>query len=148
MLWARLLVGVGFTYAGVIHILDMHREAELFGAQAGWQSWPVVGDWRPLQVVLWLAFAEFFLGVFLFGGLLLRILSAPAAIVAGLQVAAVGVTGGWLSPLLLVGSLALLLRGGGSGTMDATLGKMQQRSLERELERQALRNAERQSSEG
>jgi hypothetical protein len=126
-------------YQGVIHILEMRAAADLFAAQPGWDSWPIVGGRRPLELVLWLAFVEFFLGVFLFGGLLLRILSVPAIFVAGFQVAVLGLSGGLVPPLLAVGSGLLLLRGGGPGTMDATLGKMQRRSLEREAERQAAR---------
>ncbi len=124
-------------YQGVSHILEMRAAADSFVAHADWQSWPLVGGRRPLELVLWLAFVEFFLGVFLFGGLLLRILSAAAVVVAGFQVAALGLDAGVLAPLLAAGSAVLLLRGGGAGTMDSTLGKMQRRSLEREAERQA-----------
>jgi hypothetical protein len=124
-------------YLGVSHILEMRAAADLFAAQTGWQSWPIVGGRRPLEVVLWLALIEFFLGVFLFGGLLLRILSAVAVAVAGFQVVVLGLSAGLLPPLLTFGSTMLLVKGGGAGTMDATLGKMQRRSLEREAARQA-----------
>ncbi len=143
MLWIRLLVGAGFMYQGVIHILEMRAAADLFAAQPGWESWPFVGGRRPLELVLWLAFVEFFLGVFLFGGLLTRILGAVALLVAGFQVIALGLGGGLLPPLLALGSGIVTLRGGGAGTMDRTLGKMQQRSIEREAERARAREATR-----
>jgi uncharacterized membrane protein YphA (DoxX/SURF4 family) len=148
LLWIRLLVGAGFMYQGVAHIQGMRDGADLFAANPGWQAWPIVGGMRPLELVLWLALVEFFLGVFLFGGLLTRILGAVAVLVAGLQVVAVGLGGGPFPPLLALGSAIVTLRGGGAGTMDTTLGKMQQRSIEREAERARAREAERATSGG
>ncbi len=135
LLWARLLVGVGFMYQGVTRITEMRTIAELFARSGGWQSWPLVGGIRPLELVLWLALLEFFLGVFLFGGLLTRILGVVAIAVVGFQLAAVGLAGGVLNPLLLAGSAAVTALGGGPGTMDSVLGKMQRRSMERAAER-------------
>jgi uncharacterized membrane protein YphA (DoxX/SURF4 family) len=139
LLWVRLLVGAGFMYHGVGHVREMRAAADLLAASGGWQAWPLVGGLRPLEVVLWLALLEFFLGVFLFGGLLTRVLGAIAFLVSAFQVAALGAAGGLLNPLLLLGSAAVAARGGGAGTMDATLGKMQRRSLEREAARRASR---------
>jgi hypothetical protein len=62
LLWARLLVGVGFMYQGVTRITEMRTAAELFARAGGWQSWPLVGGIRPLELVLWLALLEFFFG--------------------------------------------------------------------------------------
>jgi hypothetical protein len=140
LLWTRLLVGAGLMYQGVAHIQEMRAWADLFTTHAGWQSWPGLGAWRPLELVLWVAFAEFFLGVFLFGGLLTRMLGVAAAVIAGLQVVALGADGGVLAPLLAVGAALVAIRGGGVGTMDSTLGKMQRRSLEREAERRGQRS--------
>src|SRR5215210_774359 len=107
LLWARLLVGVGFMYQGVTRITEMRTAAELFARASGWQSWPLVGGIRPLELVLWLALLEFFLGVFLFGGLLTRILGVVAIVVVGFQLAAIGLAGGLLNHLLLAGSAAV-----------------------------------------
>jgi uncharacterized membrane protein YphA (DoxX/SURF4 family) len=135
LLWIRLLVGAGFMYQGVTHVLEMRSGADLFAASADWQAWPLVGALRPLELVLWLALTEFFLGVFLFCGLLTRILGVVAALVAGFQLAALGPGAGVLNALLALGSAAITFRGGGGGTMDAVLGKMQRRSIERAAER-------------
>jgi hypothetical protein len=43
----------------------------------------------------------------------------------------------------VLASLVFLLKGGGAGTMDSLLGGMQRRSIEREAERDAIREAER-----
>jgi len=139
LLWLRLLTGAGFMYQGAMHIVDKFGQADLFAAHAGWQSWPLVGGMRPLELTLWLALFEFGLGVFLFGGLLTRILGACGAIVAGFQVIVLGLAGGPLNLLLTVGAAVALVRGGGGGTMDAALGAMQRRSIERERERDAER---------
>src|ERR671919_2734953 len=110
LLWLRLLTGAGFMYQGVSHILEMRALADLFTAYAGWQAWPLVGGMRPLELTLWLAFFEFGLGVFLFGGLLTRILGGFGALLAGFQLLALGLTGGVLNILLLVGGLIACLR--------------------------------------
>lgn len=138
LLWTRLLIGVGFMYQGVTRITEMRTVADLFARAGGWQSWPLVGGIRPLELVLWLALLEFFFGVFLFGGLLTRILGVGAIVVVGFQLAAVGLAGGLLNPLLLAGSAAVTALGGGPGTMDSVLGKMQRRSMERAAARKAI----------
>lgn len=147
LLWVRLLVGVGFMYRGVAHVTGMGEAAELFAAESGWQGWPLVGGLRPLELVLWLALLEFFLGVFLFGGLLTRILAVVGLAVGGLQVAALGPASVPLALLLTLGSAALVVRGGGAGTMDTVLGKMQRRSIEREEERRRARALARHEAE-
>jgi len=139
LLWLRLLTGAGFMYQGAIHILDKFGQADLFAAHTGWQAWPLVGGMRPLELTLWIALLEFGLGVFLFGGLLTRILAALGAIIVGFQLLVLGLAGGPLNVLLVVGSVVACVRGGGGGTMDAALGAMQRRSIERERERDAER---------
>lgn len=137
LLWLRLLTGAAFMYQGTSHIMEMGVRAELFAAHAGWQSWPLVGGMRPLELTLWLAFFEFGLGVFLFGGLLTRILSGFGALLSAFQLLVLGLAGGPLNLFLLLGSLAACVLGGGGGTMDSALGAMQRRSIERQRERDA-----------
>jgi uncharacterized membrane protein YphA (DoxX/SURF4 family) len=137
LLWLRLLTGAAFMYQGAIHIQEMRAQADLFAAHPGWQAWPLIGGMRPLELTLWLAFFEFGLGVFLFGGLLTRILGGVGALMAAFQLIVLGLAGGPLNLLLLVGSLTACIRGGGGGTMDSALGKMQRMSMERQRERDA-----------
>jgi hypothetical protein len=124
------LTGAGFMYQGVSHIQQMRAQADLFAAYSGWQSWPLVGGMRPLELTLWIAFFEFGLGVFLFGGLLTRILGGFGAVLAAFQLLVLGLAGGPLNALLLVGAAIACVRGGGGGTMDAALGAMQRKSIE------------------
>jgi uncharacterized membrane protein YphA (DoxX/SURF4 family) len=137
LLWLRLLTGAGFMYQGISHILEMRAQADLFAAHPVWQSWPIVGGMRPLELTLWLAFFEFGLGVFLFGGLLTRFLGAFGALLAAFQVSVLGLAGAPLAVLLLVGAAIACVRGGGGGTMDSALGAMQRKSIERQRERDA-----------
>ena len=138
LLWLRLLTGAGFMYQGVSHILEMRAQADLFATYTGWQGWPLVGGMRPLELTLWLAFFEFGLGVFLFGGLLTRILSGLGIVLSAFQLLVLGLAGGPLNVLLLVGAALACVRGGGGGTMDAALGAMQRKSIEN----QRIRDAE------
>jgi hypothetical protein len=140
LLWLRLLTGAAFMYQGASHILEKFAFADLFAASTGWHGWPIVGGMRPLEVALWLAFLEFGLGVFLFGGLLTRILGGLGALIAGFQLIVLGLAGGPLNVLLLVGALVACVRGGGGGTMDSALGAMQRKSIERQRERDAERD--------
>ena len=91
-----------------------------------------------MELTLWIAFLEFGLGVFLFGGLLTRILGGLGAVLAGFQLLTLGLDSGVLNAFLLVGGLIACLRGGGGGTMDAALGAMQRKSIEN----QRIRDAE------
>ena len=143
--WCRLLVGAGFMYLGVSHILGMHETAALFTERGEWHAWPFVGGMRPYELTLWLAFAEFFLGVFVFGGLFTRVLGAVAVIIAGFQAIALGLAGGLVVPLLGLGAVIVVARGAGGGTMESALGKMQRRSIERQRERDEARRAEREA---
>ena len=143
LLWLRLLTGAGFMYQGAVHILDKFGQADLFTAHTGWQAWPLVGGMRPLELTLWIALLEFGLGVFLFGGLLTRFLVALGAIIAAFQLIVLGLAAGPINLLLVVGAAVVLVRGGGGGTMDAALGAMQRRSIERERERDAERARQR-----
>ena len=137
LLWLRLLTGAGFMYQGISHILEMRAQADLFAVHPAWQSWPLVGGMRPLELTLWLAFLEFGLGVFLFGGLLTRFLGGVGALLAAFQVSVLGLDGAPFAVLLLVGATIACVRGGGGGTMDSALGAMQRKSIERQRERDA-----------
>ena len=130
LLWLRLLTGAGFMYQGVMHIQGMRAQADLFATYTIWQSWPIVGGMRPLELAIWLAFFEFGLGVFLFGGLLTRILGAFGALIAAFELLMLGLAGGPINLFLLLGALIACMRGGGGGTMDAALGAMQRKSIE------------------
>jgi hypothetical protein len=138
LLWLRLLTGAAFMYQGAVHIIDKFGFADLFGAHTGWIGWPLVGGMRPLELALWIAFFEFGLGVFLFGGLLTRILGGFGALIAAFQLSVLGLSGGPIPILLLVGGAVACLRGGGGGTMDSALGAMQRKSIEN----QRIRDAE------
>jgi len=151
LLYLRLLTGAGFMYQGVAHIQGMRDTADLFAAYPAWQGWPLVGGMRPLEVTLWLAFLEFGLGVFLFGGLLTRILGGLGAILTAFQLAVLGLAGGPLNIVLLVGAVIACLRGGGGGTMDSALGAMQRKSIENQRirdEEAAQRRAEKAAQAG
>ena len=139
LLWLRLLTGAGFMYQGAMHILNMFGQADVFGAHTGWQAWPLVGGMRPLELTIWIAILEFGLGVFLFGGLLTRFLGALGAIITAFQLIVLGLAAGPLNVFLVIGAAVACVRGGGGGTMDAALGAMQRRSIERERERELER---------
>lgn len=143
LLWLRLLVGVGLAYQGVAHIYGMRELSALFEQHIGWQSWPLVGGMRPLELTLWVAFFEFGMGVFLFGGLLTRFLGGFGALLAGFQLLTLGLAGGPLNLFFLVAGLIICVKGGGGGTMDAALGAMQRKSIERQRERDAIAAEER-----
>src|SRR4051794_2452479 len=151
LLYVRLLTGAGFMYQGVVHIQGMRTTADLFAAFPAWQSWPLVGGMRPLELTLWIAFLEFGLGVFLFGGLLTRILGGLGAILTAFQLVTLGLAGGPLNIALLVGGLIACVRGGGGGTMDSALGAMQRKSIENQRirdEEAAQRRAEKAAQAG
>jgi uncharacterized membrane protein YphA (DoxX/SURF4 family) len=151
LLYLRLLTGAGFIYQGVVHIQGMRAQADLFAAYAAWQAWPIVGGMRPLELTLWIAFLEFGLGVFLFGGLLTRILGGLGAILVAFQLLVLGAAAGWLPIPLLLGGLIACVRGGGGGTMDAALGAMQRKSIENQRirdEEAAQRRAEKAAQAG
>jgi hypothetical protein len=100
---------------------------------------------RPLELTFTIAFSLFFIGVFLAGGLLVRILGAVTFMIAIASFAILGMENWLVHLFVLVLSLVVTVMGGGAGTMDSALGAMQRRSMEREAEREAARRAEKES---
>ncbi|MCC7369714.1 MAG: hypothetical protein IT306_14890 [Chloroflexi bacterium] len=137
LLWLRLLTGAGFMYQGAAHIYGMWDLRQLFAEHTAWQAWPVVGGMQPLEITLWIAFLEFGMGVFLFGGLLTRFLPALGVVLSGFQLLTLGLAGGLLNVFLCAAALIVSVKGGGGGTMDSALGAMQRKSIERQRERDA-----------
>ncbi|MFN0070604.1 MAG: hypothetical protein ACKVVP_03815 [Chloroflexota bacterium] len=122
---------------------SIQQTAEQYGSTGHWAGWPLIGSLSALELTFWTFIALFILGVFLMGGLLVRMLSA---LTVGMAVASFGIFGmnGWLiHGMVLVCATVIMLRGGGAGTMDSALGAMQRRSIEREAEREAERQAAR-----
>ena len=115
---------------------DVHLR-QLFADHAVWQSWPIVGGMQPLEITLWIAFLEFGMGVFLFGGLLTRFLGGVGTIISAFQLLTLGLAGGPLNIFLCAAALTICVKGGGGGTMDSALGAMQRKSIERQRERDA-----------
>jgi uncharacterized membrane protein YphA (DoxX/SURF4 family) len=149
LLIGRLVLGALLVRQGTIGMSDLVHLAGTLERHTAWQAWPLVGDLRPMALALWLAGLQFAVGVFLFGGLLTRVMAAATALLALFALLTLGSLG--LAPTLahgalLLGALAILLKGGGAHTMDTMLGGMQRRSMEREAERDAERQAERQAA--
>jgi uncharacterized membrane protein YphA (DoxX/SURF4 family) len=144
LLVVRLLLGALLIRQGAIGLSDLQHLAQTMEAHSAWQSWPLVGSLRPMGLALWIAAGEFTVGVFLIGGLLTRVMALASALLAAFALATLGDLGpapNVAHAALLVASLVVLTRGGGAGTMDSEVGRMQRRSLEREAEREAARRA-------
>ena len=137
LLVVRLLLGALLIRQGAIGLSDLQHLAQTMEAHSAWQSWPLVGSLRPMGLALWIAAGEFTVGVFLIGGLLTRVMALASALLATFALATLSDLGpvpNLAHAALLVASLVVLARGGGAGTMDSELGRMQRRSLEREAE--------------
>jgi uncharacterized membrane protein YphA (DoxX/SURF4 family) len=145
----RLALGVLLLRQGAIGLSDLPHLISVVEAHTAWQSWPILGSLRPVSLALWIGAGEFAVGMFLIGGLLTRVAALGATLLAALSLAAfadLGLVAGLAHAVLLAASLAVLILGGGAGTLDRVLGSMQRRSIEREAEREALRQAERERS--
>ncbi len=141
---ARLLLGALLIRQGIIGMSDLSHLARTMETYNAWQAWPLVGSLRGMELALWLAAGEFTVGVFLLGGLLTRLMALASALLAGFALATLGQLGlaaNLAHGGLLLASLLVLLQGGGAGTMDSELGRMQRKSLQREAEREAARRA-------
>jgi hypothetical protein len=141
--FTRIALGL-FLLWRAIAILSVNQEsAELLAQTANWTGWPLIGSMRPLELTFTSSFTLFFIGAFLAGGLLTRILSFVTVVIAIASFVLFGLQF-WPSHLIiLVLGLVIVLKGGGAGTMDSALGAMQRRSIEREAERDAERAAQR-----
>jgi uncharacterized membrane protein YphA (DoxX/SURF4 family) len=140
----RLLLGALLIRQGVIGMSDLLHLARTLETHSTWQAWPLVGDLRPMALALWIAGLQFAVGIFLFGGLLTRLMAfstALLALFALLTLNSLGLAPNLAHGALLAGALVIVLKGGGAYTMDAMLGGMQRRSIEREAEREAERRA-------
>ena len=138
----RLLLGALLIRQGVIGMSDLVHLARTLETHNAWQAWPILGDLRPMALALWIAGLQFAVGIFLFGGLLTRVmalLTALLALFALLTLNSLGLAPNLAHGALLAGALVILVKGGGAYTMDAMLGGMQRRSIEREAEREAAR---------
>jgi hypothetical protein len=139
LLWIRVAYGTFLVWLSWDIMGTMQETAQTYAETGNWAGWPLIGNMRPLELAFWTYIVLFAFGIFLLGGLLVRILSIVAVV---LGVASFGIFGlnGWLTHgLVLLGAVIIMIRGGGAGTMDAALGAMQRRSMEREAEREAER---------
>ena len=140
----RLVLGALLVRQGALGLSDLPHLAQRMQLHNAWQTWPVVGALRPVEVALWIGAGQFTVGIFLLGGLLTRVMALASALLAAFAVATLSDLGPvptLAHAALLLASLTLAFRGGGAGTMDAELGRMQRRSLQREAEREAARRA-------
>jgi hypothetical protein len=134
IIFGAFLVWLSWDIQGMIK-----ETAETYGATGSWSGWPLIGNLSPLELTFWTFIVLFILGIFLMGGLLVRILSIVTFLLALMSFAIFGLNGWLTHGLVLAGALIIMARGGGAGTMDSALGAMQRRSLEREAEREAER---------
>jgi uncharacterized membrane protein YphA (DoxX/SURF4 family) len=130
----RLLLGALLIRQGAIGLSDLVHLAGALQDHGGWHGWPLVGSLRPMELAIWIAAGQFTVGIFLLGGLLTRLAALAATLLALFALGTLGDLG--LAPnlahgALLLAALAILLKGGGAGTMDSELGRMQRRALER-----------------
>ena len=140
----RLVLGALLLRQGATGLSDLPHLARTVELHNAWQTWPFIGSLRPMEVALWIGAGEFTVGMFLVGGLLTRLAALASALLAAFALLSLGDLGpapNLAHAALLLASLLIVLRGGGAGTMDSELGRMQRRSLEREAEREAARRA-------
>jgi uncharacterized membrane protein YphA (DoxX/SURF4 family) len=141
---ARLLLAALLIRQGAIGLSDLAHLAQSLQAHNAWQNWPLVGALRSMEMALWIAAGELAVGMFLLAGLLTRIMALAATILALFALGTfsdLGLAATFAHGVLLVVSLAVLVLGGGSGTLDSELGRMQRRSVEREATRQAAQHS-------
>jgi uncharacterized membrane protein YphA (DoxX/SURF4 family) len=141
---ARLLLAALLIRQGAIGLSDLAHLSQSLQAHNAWQNWPLVGVLRSMEMALWIAAGELAVGMFLLAGLLTRIMALAATMLAVVALGTfsdLGLAATFAHGVLLVVSLAILILGGGSGTLDSELGRMQRRSVEREAKREATRQA-------
>jgi uncharacterized membrane protein YphA (DoxX/SURF4 family) len=140
----RLVLGLLLLRQGALGMTDLPHLARTVELHNAWQSWPLVGDLRPMGVALWIAGGQLTVGIFLVAGLLTRVMALGAALLslfALLTLWDLGTIPNLAHGAIFAASLLILVKGGGAGTMDKLLGAMQRRSIEREAAREAERLA-------
>lgn len=140
LLLVRLVLGVLLVRQGASGLSDLVHVAQVMQAHSAWQHWPLLGSLRPMELAIWIATLEFAVGIFLLGGLLTRLSALVTALLAVFSLATLadlGLAANLAHAALLLAALLIVIKGGGAGTMDALLGQMQRRSLEREAARKA-----------
>jgi uncharacterized membrane protein YphA (DoxX/SURF4 family) len=143
-MYVRFALGLALLQRGASEMSSLLELAQSLDQQTVWRSWPLVGTLRPMELALWLGAGQFTAGMFLFGGLLTRLMAVCAAVLLAMSLVLFpnqGALNTLINWLLLLAALAVVVRGGGAGTMDSELGRMQRKSLEREAEREAARRA-------
>jgi hypothetical protein len=148
LLWVRVIFGAFLVWLSWDIMGTMQETAHVYGETGNWASWPVIGAMRPLELAFWTYIVLFGFGIFLMGGLLVRVISIVTFVLAVSSFAIFGLNGWLTHGLVLVGAIIIMARGGGAGTMDAALGAMQRRSLEREAARLAERAIKEQDASG
>ena len=146
-LLARLGLGVLLLVQGLANWSDPSSLAAYLRLHTAWQALPLVGGWSAIELSLALALGRFTAGVFLLGGFITRGMALVGLLGAALLLAVGGETVA-LNALALLLAASVLLLGGGGRTLDGVLGRMQRRSIERERLREAERQAARQRAEG
>jgi uncharacterized membrane protein YphA (DoxX/SURF4 family) len=143
------VLGVLLIRQGALGLSGLPHLAQTMELHSSWQTWPITGSLRPMEMAIWIAAGEFAVGMFLVAGLLTRVMALSSTLLSLFALATLGDLG--LIPniahaTLLAASLAILIKGGGAGTMDKILGGMQRKSMEREAQRDAEREAARAAS--
>jgi uncharacterized membrane protein YphA (DoxX/SURF4 family) len=144
LMLCRVVLGVLLIRQGAIGLSDLVRLAGRLDELNAWQAWPLVGSLRPMELAIWLGASQFAIGIFLVGGLLTRFMAFGAALLALFSVLAfwgLGLGANLAHGALLAAALLIAFKGGGAGTMDKLLGRMQKLTIEREAAREAERRA-------
>jgi uncharacterized membrane protein YphA (DoxX/SURF4 family) len=144
LMLCRVILGALLIRQGAIGLSDLLRLAGRLEEYNAWQAWPLVGSLRPMELAIWLGASQFAIGIFLVGGLLTRFMAFGAALLALFSLVVfwgLGPAANLAHGALLAAALLILFKGGGVGTMDKMLGRMQQMTIEREAAREAERRA-------
>jgi uncharacterized membrane protein YphA (DoxX/SURF4 family) len=142
----RIVLGLLLLRQGATVLSGLPYQVGVLEAHPAWTGWPLIGSLRPVALALWIGAVEFAAGIFLVCGLLTRVASVASLLISLFGLFAfsdLGPGANTAHAVLVLASLVFLLKGGGAGTMDSLLGGMQRRSIEREAERDAIREAER-----
>jgi len=144
---ARLALGVLLIGQGLSCWSNPSQLASFLRQHTAWESLPLVGGQSAIELAIVLALARFTAGVFLTGGFITRGMSLVGLLSAGLLLA-LGAEVVALNALAVALAAAVLVFGGGGRTLDGVLGRMQRRSIERDRQRAAEREAARHRAPG